>query len=90
MDYCGCMRLSSVCEWSGLCRELEVYHGRPAHQFPPPSSGTPIDRLWIQLPAYNRQRLIWLLSQALERQLRVPSNSRRKEASHDRASTKPA
>jgi hypothetical protein len=48
---------------------------------PPPNRGD-LSR-WEQLPGANRQRLLWLLSQLLERQLsqRIPHT----EASHDAA-----
>ena len=37
---------------------------------PPPSIGhSELIQLWMRLPATNRQRLLWLLSQLLEHQL---------------------
>jgi hypothetical protein len=89
MDCCGCMGSSSGCARSRSCQAREVSHVRPAHQCSPPSTVAPIDRLWTQLPACNRQRLILLLSQVLERQLQQPG-SPRKEAGHDRPSAAPA
>ena len=38
------------------------------HGSPPPDSRQPISR-WEDLPQANRQRLLWLLSHLLERQL---------------------
>jgi hypothetical protein len=38
------------------------------HGPPPPRAGHRLSR-WEQLPAANRRRLLWLLSQLLERQL---------------------
>ena len=55
-----------------------------AHQFPPPSSEAPIAGLWTQLPASNRQRLIWLLSQAVSRQLLLTRSPQEKEARRER------
>ena len=77
------MGSSSGCAQTGLSRQEEVSHVRPVHQVFPPSTVAPIDRLWTQLPACNRQRLIWLLSQVLERQLLQPDSPQRKEACHD-------
>ena len=39
----------------------------------PPSLSRPAPSIWTQLPHPNRQRLLWLLSQWLERQLRLPT-----------------
>ena len=39
----------------------------------PPSLSRPAPPIWTQLPHPNRQRLLWLLSQLLERQLRLPT-----------------
>ena len=36
---------------------------------PPPLGPSELIQLWMRLPATNRQRLLWLLSQLLERQL---------------------
>jgi hypothetical protein len=39
---------------------------------PPPSIGhSDFIQLWMRLPATNRQRLLWLLSQLLEHQVRA-------------------
>jgi hypothetical protein len=89
MDCCGCWRCLSACGRSGLRRQQEVYHVRPAHHFSPPSSKAPIDGLWTQLPACNRQRVIWLFSQVLAQQVLQTSDTSWKEASHDRAPTTP-
>ena len=51
-------------------------------EFPPPAIKDQLSR-WEQLPQANRQRLLWLLSQLLERQL-GPSVPRR-EVSDDAA-----
>ena len=40
---------------------------------PPPLGSYEITHLWVKLPAANRQRLMWLLSQLLERQLINPA-----------------
>jgi hypothetical protein len=36
---------------------------------PPPIASSGLIRVWMRLPAPNRQRLLWLLSQLLEHQL---------------------
>jgi hypothetical protein len=36
---------------------------------PPPIGPSELIQLWMRLPAPNRQRLLWLLSQLLEHQL---------------------
>ena len=36
---------------------------------PPPIGPSELIQLWMRLPALNRQRLLWLLSQLLEHQL---------------------
>jgi hypothetical protein len=36
---------------------------------PPPREPSEFIQLWMRLPAPNRQRLLWLLSQLLEHQL---------------------
>ncbi len=52
-------------------RETEVSrHVRPSSRCgPPPSLSGQSPSLWTQLPQPNRHRLLWLLSQLLERQL---------------------
>ena len=42
------------------------------HGSPPPNSRLVIG-LWVDLPQANRQRLLWLLSHLLERQLELSS-----------------
>jgi hypothetical protein len=81
MDCCGCRRCWSASARSGLCQRLEVSHAQRPQPSPPPPSVAPIDRCWAQLPARNRQRLLWLLSQLLERHLLT--DVQRKEAGHD-------
>ncbi len=49
---------------------------------PPPNSRTRIDP-WADLPQTNRQRLLWLLSHLLERQLE-PSSVAEKEDGDER------
>jgi hypothetical protein len=57
----------------------------------PPSSPPPLGRgeliqVWMRLPAANRQRLLWLLSQLREHQLRAaaaPGEDRDESASHN-------
>jgi hypothetical protein len=54
----------------------------PKSLVPPPSLTSPVPAIWGQLPPPNRQRLLWLLSQVLARQLvrlSVPSE----EAGHE-------
>ncbi len=48
-----------------------VRHGRPVARYPPPppAPGQGLRR-WEQMPLANRQRLLGLLSQLLERQWR--------------------
>lgn len=41
----------------------------PTSVLPPPLDRHEITSLWVRLPAVNRQRLMWRLSQLLERQL---------------------
>ena len=53
---------------------------------PPSLSGQP-PSLWTQLPQPNRHRLLWLLSQLLERQLLLAAASNKEgyhESDHDR------
>jgi hypothetical protein len=38
---------------------------------PPPIEPSELIQVWMRLPASNRQRLLWLLSQLLEHQLRA-------------------
>jgi hypothetical protein len=38
---------------------------------PPPLEPSELIQVWMRLPAPNRQRLLWLLSQLLEHQLRA-------------------
>ena len=55
---------------------------------PPPSSTDPtLLRLWVHLPTTNRRRLLWLLSQLLERQLplTIPCG----EEGHDEPASQP-
>ena len=52
------------------------------HSSPPPNSRLVIG-LWVDLPQVNRQRLLWLLSQLLERQLE-PSLTPSKEDGDER------
>jgi hypothetical protein len=56
----------------------------PSSMFPPPTTGTERSR-WERLPHATRQRLLWLLSQLLERQLQLPQDAPRTEASDDAA-----
>jgi hypothetical protein len=51
--------------------------GRPAL----PLAGLPASR-WERMPPANRQRLLWLLSQLLKRQLEQPAGQR-EEDGHD-------
>ena len=81
------MSWSSACKRPRPCRRQEVDHVRHAHQFFPPPSGAPLDQLWLQLPAHNRQRVIWLFSRVLERHLLLVSNHGRKGDSDDRSIT---
>ncbi len=55
-------------------RETEVRrHVRPSYRCcPPPSLSRQSPSVWTQLPQPNRHHLLWLLSQLLERQLRLP------------------
>lgn len=48
------------------------HHARPKrrHLSPPPVVGQAL-ALWVRLPPLNRKRLLWMLSQLLERQLRA-------------------
>jgi len=48
---------------------------------PPPCSVEGSSR-WIQLPPANRRRLVWVLSQLLERQLSAP-RADEQEGGHD-------
>ncbi|MEE8290796.1 MAG: hypothetical protein V3R80_04895 [Candidatus Tectomicrobia bacterium] len=46
------------------------YYGRHSPRWsPPPPLAESVPALWQQLPLPNRSRLLWLLSQLLERQL---------------------
>jgi hypothetical protein len=48
------------------------------HVLPPPLGDSDRIQMWMRLPAVNRQRLLWLLSQLLEHQLSaiaVPGDS---------------
>jgi hypothetical protein len=46
----------------------------PTSVLPPPPLGRhESTHVWVKLPAANRQRLMWLLSQLLERQLINPA-----------------
>jgi hypothetical protein len=49
-----------------MCREKEIQR-HVHHRSPPPTVAPP--PLWVQLPQPNRTRLLWLLSQLLERQV---------------------
>lgn len=53
-----------------------------SHGSPPPNSRLMIGT-WEALPQINRQRLLWLLSHLLERQLE-PSSTTEKEDSDER------
>ena len=53
-----------------------------SHGSPPPNSRLVIGP-WEALPQVNRQRLLWLLSQLLERQLE-PSSATEKEDGDER------
>jgi hypothetical protein len=53
-----------------------------SHSSPPPNSRLIIDA-WEALPQVNRQRLLWKLSQLLERQLE-PSSTTEKEDGDER------
>lgn len=76
------------CAWSQSLRRLKqpmarkVCYGPFLHRrrSPPPSVPL-IPLLWMQLPAANRQRLLWLLSQLVERQIPM---TRREEESNER------
>jgi hypothetical protein len=64
-------RPQAVEEKGHVCRPLSS---------PPPIGPSELIQLWMRLPAANRQRLLWLLSQLLEHQL--PAFSATKEDSH--------
>jgi hypothetical protein len=53
-------RPQAVEEKGRVCRPLSS---------PPPIEPSELIQLWMRLPAANRQRLLWLLSQLLEHQL---------------------
>src|SRR5437870_11606151 len=53
-------RPQAVAEKGCVCRPLSS---------PPPLGPSELIQLWMRLPAPNRQRLLWLLSQLLEHQL---------------------
>ena len=53
-------RPQAVAEKGCVCRPLSS---------PPPIGPSELIQLWMRLPAPNRQRLLWLLSQLLEHQL---------------------
>ena len=60
-----------------------VSHGKTlTHHSSPPRTSRPKSTLWEQFPQANRQRLLWLLSRLLERQLE-PSSVLGKEGSDD-------
>jgi hypothetical protein len=66
-----------------VCGKWKVVDHAPtisSRSSPPPSADQYLSR-WAQFPAANRQRLLWLLSQLLERQL--SSGRLQEEVSHE-------
>ena len=58
-------------------------HGKTlTHHSSPPLTSRPPGTLWEQFPQANRQRLLWLLSRLLERQL-DPRSALGKEDGND-------
>ena len=90
IDIEGLLRLVAVVEKLQAVHDRDntfIEEGSPACPPAPPSSVPPVcarsaPSLWGQLPPSNRRRLLRLLSQMLERQVRVGTGQSR-EASHD-------
>jgi hypothetical protein len=81
----GLLPLVAIVEKFRPQAEPETGNRWPPTSSPPPLSHGELIQVWRRLPAATRQRLLWLLSQLREHQLRAaaaPGEDRDESASH--------
>jgi hypothetical protein len=90
VDCCSCSRGLSTDEESkpqSMRKAVSHVQSLTQHGSPPPASRLTIN-LWEDLPQANRQRLLWLLSHLLERQLELGSAAAKEDGDERDESTK--